>query len=199
MRIWLDRWIPSLDEVHPTPLGEVAVSRNTRVDSIICHSLGSWDFDFLRPFLSMDDQIAISETSLRDTSKRDWLIWPLEKHGSYSVKSGYHWAHSRYGICTGLRPSSIQLVLECVWKCIWKLSVPLKIQIFLWKSVHRALPSLIDLFKRKSSPSLICPICNISEEFVEHMFIRCPWVAVIWFGGPLNYRVDSAGNLTWVQ
>lgn len=112
------------------------------------------------------------------------------------MKSGYHWAHSRSGIH---RHSSIQLVPERVWKCIWKLNVPQKIRNFLWKSVHRALSSMVDLFKRKSSPSPICPICNISEESVKHMFIRCPWVAVICFGGPLNHRVDSVGNLTWVQ
>ncbi|XP_009344695.2 uncharacterized protein LOC103936570 [Pyrus x bretschneideri] len=30
------------------------------------------------------------------------------------------------------------------------------------------------------------------DEFVEHMLLLCPWVEPIWFGGPLNYRVNRA-------
>lgn len=45
-------------------------------------------------------------------------------------------------------------------------------------------------FKRRCSPSLICPLCNEHEESVKHVFLFCPWTIWVWFGGPLNYRVD---------
>ncbi|KAM1682686.1 hypothetical protein EV1_033614 [Malus domestica] len=47
------------------------------------------------------------------------------------------------------------------------------------------------------SLSPICPICNGHEETIEHLFLQCPWVKVIWFGGALNYRIDGEGISSW--
>ncbi|KAM2357734.1 hypothetical protein ACFX1X_006658 [Malus domestica] len=53
------------------------------------------------------------------------------------------------------------------------------------------------LFKRRLSPSPSCPLCRSADETVEHVFLRCLWVAVVWFGGALNYKVDAAGIDSW--
>ncbi|CAN6704019.1 unnamed protein product [Malus baccata var. baccata] len=37
----------------------------------------------------------------------------------------------------------------------------------------------------------MCPICLCQDESVEHLFLLCSWVAAIWFGGALNYRIDN--------
>ncbi|KAM1271688.1 hypothetical protein ACFX2I_032579 [Malus domestica] len=47
------------------------------------------------------------------------------------------------------------------------------------------------------SLSPICPICNGHEETIEHLFLQCPWVKVIWFGGALNYRIDGESISSW--
>ncbi|KAM1181825.1 hypothetical protein ACFX13_000392 [Malus domestica] len=74
VRVWVDRWLPSLPSGHPLPLGEVSVSSNLRVSSLIDASSCQWDIDFLRPFLSMADQRAIQETIIGDSRWNDRLI-----------------------------------------------------------------------------------------------------------------------------
>ncbi|KAM1816599.1 hypothetical protein ACFX12_000986 [Malus domestica] len=91
VRVWVDRWLPSLPSGHPMPLGKVEVTKNLRVSSLIDSSSRQWDFEFLRPFLSMADQRAIQETLIGDSRRNDWLVWAANRNGKYSVKSGYRW------------------------------------------------------------------------------------------------------------
>ncbi|KAB2599795.1 ribonuclease H protein [Pyrus ussuriensis x Pyrus communis] len=69
-----------------------------------------------------------------------------------------------------------------VWKGIWKLETSPKIRTFMWRVLHRALATKLDLFKRRVAASPICPICEEQDELVEHMFFLCPWVEPLWFG-----------------
>ncbi|XP_070672100.1 uncharacterized protein [Malus domestica] len=34
---------------------------------------------------------------------------------------------------------------------------------------------------------------------MEHLFLLCPWVVAIWFGGALNYRVAREGITSWAS
>lgn len=55
------------------------------------------------------------------------------------------------------------------------------------------------LFRRRSAPSPMCPLCKSHEETIEHLFLLCPWVEPVWFGGLLNYRVNRNQITTWVN
>ncbi|TQD70637.1 hypothetical protein C1H46_043827 [Malus baccata] len=66
VRIWHDRWIPSLPHGHRIPQGNMLVSRNLRVSSLICGPLRTWDIDFLKPFISDEECKAIINTSIGD-------------------------------------------------------------------------------------------------------------------------------------
>ncbi|BBH05613.1 Tetratricopeptide repeat-like superfamily protein, partial [Prunus dulcis] len=53
------------------------------------------------------------------------------------------------------------------------------------------LPATRDaLFRRHLGTSPLCPICGEFPESVEHLFLLCNWVQPVWFGGPLNYRIN---------
>lgn len=67
----------------------------------------------------------------------------------------------------------------------------------MWKTLHGALPMMVALYHRYSSASPTCPLCHIHDESVEHLFLLCPWVAAIWFGGALTYRVNRNANTSW--
>ncbi|KAM2636720.1 hypothetical protein EV1_021317 [Malus domestica] len=84
-------WLPSLPSRPPMPLGEVEVTKNLRVSSLIDSFSQQWDFEFLRPFLSMVDQRAIQETLIGDSRRKDRLVWAANRNGKYYVKSGYRW------------------------------------------------------------------------------------------------------------
>ncbi|XP_008240491.1 PREDICTED: uncharacterized protein LOC103338992 [Prunus mume] len=55
------------------------------------------------------------------------------------------------------------------------------------------------LHKRKIAQTPLCPICQAHEESIEHLLLFCPWVKLIWFGGPLNYKIDKQGITTFDQ
>ncbi|KAM1125432.1 hypothetical protein ACFX2B_040231 [Malus domestica] len=132
----------------------------------------------------------IKEIQIRDPSCNDRLIWPLEKMGVYMVKLGYHWTHDKES--NRNQSSSLMASISCqVWKCIWKLETPLKILTFMWRVLHRALATRLAFFKIRVVASPLCLICNEQEETMEHMFFLYPWVEPVWFGGQLNYKVNT--------
>lgn len=69
----------------------------------------------------------------------DRLIWHFEKHGTFSVKSGYRLAHM---LVVQDRPSSLNTNrMRAWWSALWKLNVPGKLRFFLWRLFHDCLPT----------------------------------------------------------
>ncbi|KAM0981545.1 hypothetical protein ACFX1S_014760 [Malus domestica] len=95
VRVWIDKWLPTLPDGHPFPRGSVQVNRNTQVVALLCPTTGGWDIDFLKPFISAMEYDAIVDTQIGDPSLRDKLIWPYDRRGIYTVKSGYHCVHAK--------------------------------------------------------------------------------------------------------
>ncbi|CAN6545401.1 unnamed protein product [Malus baccata var. baccata] len=199
VRVWVDKWLPSLPMGHPLPFGSVPVSLNLRVSSLICPVSRRWDLNFLLPFLSDSDRTAIEETPIGDLSRKDRIIWGGSRNGIYSVKSGYRWIQSRSLDRRDRRLSTARRVPSVLWKAIWKLEVPPKLRHFLWLTVHNCLPTCEALFRRRSFVSFTCPICLCHDETIEHLFFTCPWVEPIWFGGALTYKIDRDAIHSWVE
>ncbi|XP_068340019.1 uncharacterized protein [Pyrus communis] len=199
VRVWQDRWLPSLPLGHPVPVGQVAVTPSLRVSALICPDSGRWNISFLQPFISGEAMQAIEETPLGDLSRNDRLIWDLSKNGCYSVKSGYRWLQSRSMAVRDKRRPSVRGVPKALWKGIWKLEVPPKLRHFLWLTVHNCLPTRDALFRRRASQVSTCPICCCHDETIEHIFLSCSWVVPIWFGGALGYKVDRLSLPDWLD
>ncbi|CAN6699322.1 unnamed protein product [Malus baccata var. baccata] len=187
VRVWVDRWLPSLPSGHPTALGDVAVSPNLR------------DIDFLLPFISDEAQLAIKSLPLGDLRCKDRLVWNASKNGKYSVKSGYRWLQSASLASRDHRLPRTRAILKNLWNLVWSLPVPAKIRLFFWMSLHRGIATQDTLFQRRVSLSPICPICKCQVETIEHIFLQCLWVTAIWFGGALNYRIDVDFNSSWAD
>ncbi|CAN6553756.1 unnamed protein product [Malus baccata var. baccata] len=199
VRVWVDRWLPSLPLGRPEPLGDVAVSPNLRVNSLICQESMSWDIDFLLPFLSEEAQLAINCLPIGDSRYKDRLIWDASKNGRYSVKSGYRWLQLGVIASRDHRLPRTRLIPKKLWNQVWNLPAPAKIRFFFWLSLHRGLASREILFRRRIAHSPCCPICNSQDETIEHIFLLCPWVRAIWFGGALNYRIEGESISSWAD
>ncbi|KAB2616581.1 hypothetical protein D8674_023169 [Pyrus ussuriensis x Pyrus communis] len=199
VRVWQDRWLPSLPLGHPVPFGPVAVTPGLRVSDLICPESGRWNLGFLQPIISGEDMQAIEETPLGDLSRKDWLIWEFNKNECYSVKSGYRWLQDRSLELRDTCRPSVRGVPRSLWKGIWKLEVPPKLRHFLWLTVHGCLPTRDALFRQRSSQTSTYPICCCHDETTEHMFLSCSWVEPIWFGGALGYKVDRLSLPDWVD
>lgn len=202
VRLWQDMWIPSVLWGHPTSISEAPVSRNMRVGTLISGTSRNWDIDFLKPFISPEDWNVILDTGIGDPLLEDRLVWPCNRNGIYTVRSGYNWKKACSMPFAGRATSSSSSIPTHVWKAIWKLATPPKIGNFMWRALHRALATMDVLFKRHCSPSPLCPICHAHDESVEHLLLLCPWVEPIWFGGILSYRMNRASFTslaTWLS
>nr|XP_008351105.2 uncharacterized protein LOC103414509 [Malus domestica] len=199
VRVWVDCWLPSIPSGRPFPLGEVVVTRNLRVSSLICPQSRDWDLSFLILFLSVADQGAIEGTPIGDISRSDRLIWAATKNGKYTVKSGYRWVQSRSLSARDHRLPHVRSIPEKLWNCIWKIDVQPKIRHFLWNSLHNILATNANLYRRRSTTSPTCPICLCDDESVEHLFLLCPWVQAVWFGGALSYRINRLAINSWIS
>lgn len=114
VRVWNDRWLPSIPSRRPTPLGIVQVTRNLRVESLICLDTREWDIEFLKPFVSQWDFEAILGTSIGDPMLRDKLVWPFEK--KRLIRSN----RVTIGLLLGTNPKGIWLSsLAARWVTKW--------------------------------------------------------------------------------
>lgn len=157
VRVWVDKWLPSIPSGKHSVLGTVQVSQSLLVKSLICLDNGEWDIDFLKPFMAEAEFEAILEMHIGDPTLRDRLVWPYEKRGTYLVKSGYHWALTRNQSQRSLNSHTSATILGALWKIVWNLEVPPKLKCFIWKTLHATIPTMANLYQRRSSPSPLCP------------------------------------------
>lgn len=94
-KLWVDKWLPETITGHPSPVDKVRVDKNENVASIIQEDTRNWCLNSIRNLISEEECLAIEATNVRDSKFNDRLIWPMEKKGNYSVKSGYRWIRSK--------------------------------------------------------------------------------------------------------
>ena len=62
-----------------------------------------------------------------------------------------------------------------------------------------AIATMAILFRKRSAPSPICPICLGQEKTIEHLFLQCPWVVSVWANGALNFLCRRSDCSNWVR
>ncbi|KAM1179951.1 hypothetical protein ACFX2J_018927 [Malus domestica] len=96
IKLWEDRWIPSLPARHPNPNEGEVIDRNQRVASIICEDTGVWNLENISSKISIHELSQIKELQIGDPQSNDRLVWPMGKNrGNYTVISEYYWIHCK--------------------------------------------------------------------------------------------------------
>lgn len=92
---WKDRWIPGIlsGKLGASHLVAHENDPYQRVADLIDWSTTSWNLDPIAHHLSHEEIVAIESIPLSSTWEPDKLIWPFERHGAYTVRSGYHLQH----------------------------------------------------------------------------------------------------------
>lgn len=67
------------------------------------------------------------------------------------------------------------------------------IQHFLWRACLNSLPTRDNLHRRKIGTNMVCNLCGIEGESIEHLFLRCGEVTNVWRQGPL--KIDTLFSL----
>ena len=113
------------------------------------------------------------------TQQRDVFIWPHYPNGEYTVKTGYKLLCEDENRATASAyDGSLQ---QSFWKCIWKIQIPYKVKTFLWRVCSKALPTKVNLKKRKVLEDDRCCICLSAQETTFHAIWSCEELEQIWF------------------
>ncbi|KAJ9547496.1 hypothetical protein OSB04_020039 [Centaurea solstitialis] len=117
------------------------------------------------------DKVEDLEILLKDVVLRngvDKWCWEGDSDGEYTVSS-------LRGIIDGvLNPPNDNM-------CFWNNWLPLRIKCFMWRLLLNRIPTRTNLSKRGvNTPSLLCPLCNLEEETVDHLFCSCSAVKDLW-------------------
>lgn len=124
----------------------------------------------------------------------DAFVWPLNRNGVYSTKSGYNWLLSLSGTDTAINsPLS--------WSWIWRLKIPKKYKYLVWLACHNSVPTLSLLHHRNIAPSSICSRCEMHEETFFHCIRDCRFLRAIWlrlgFNDPTFFTSDCV--VDWLK
>ncbi|XP_048607702.1 uncharacterized protein LOC106443022 isoform X1 [Brassica napus] len=74
---------------------------------------------------------------------------------------------------------------------VWNIKTAEKIKVFLWKSLHDALPVGEQFGIRNIHVSTLCARCN-AEETVSHLLFTCPFAVSVWKLAPFPQVINSA-------
>lgn len=111
----------------------------------------------------------------------------------YSVKSGYKVAqemeqNGELGR-KGMGQSSEDHLKDHIWLAVWQLPVPPKLQHFIWKGCKNILAVRYNLQRRGVRLETCCPHCGEDMKTLVHLFFKCSFTRIFWFGSPLQLDV----------
>ncbi|CAL5191793.1 unnamed protein product [Lathyrus oleraceus] len=111
------------------------------------------------------------------TNGVDKLIWWRDV-GGFSVRNAFKRLYTlNMAISNG---SDFRF---CELKRLWKATIPWKVKLFGWRWILGALPTRKELWHRGvilGVEASLCPLCDLEEEFVGHLFLKCGKVKFIW-------------------
>lgn len=123
-----------------------------------------------------DEAATILSIPLPKSPQPDQLIWHYDKHGNYSVKSGYQIALKLKFTETASSSDNS----KTHWDVIWAKEIPEKIKVFMWRSTQNLLPAAHNLWQRKIIKEPVCWRCQKENEDIFHALMRCKHAEKVW-------------------
>uniref|UniRef100_A0A803QQG6 Reverse transcriptase domain-containing protein n=1 Tax=Cannabis sativa TaxID=3483 RepID=A0A803QQG6_CANSA len=164
-------WLPS----HGKALLKPGLSPPSQNVSYFLTEDRHWDLSKLRCYFDEEMCNAILVVPI-DPHNNDTLIWNHHHSGCFTVNSAYHLANSNLSSPGPSNPATYRRW----WTTVWSSNIPPKIKHFLWKAFHHILPSNLNLFHRRSTPSPFCSLCLSHHDSNTHSLIECSRAGKIW-------------------
>jgi hypothetical protein len=147
------------------------------------------------------DEVTIREflkINFSSLSERKF-IWTPSTNGLFTTKSAHKLISS-----SQKTQHSISPLPAANWKILWKLNLNDRLKLFLWKIAWDIVPSKSRLNSVFPIPQtdLMCPLCNVEEDFLPHFFFKCFFARISWrlSPWPLNSLKWSGLSLAdWIQ
>ena len=175
--IWGEAWLPSISIPRVNnPMGIDFLE--IKVSLLINSHTRNWDMDLLQDLFQPEEVKLIKSIPLGNVSTLDKIVWSHSQSGVYSVKSGYYFLSKDQSMLNDGSVSSEQS--QKLWKLIWSLSVPAKVQNFMWRTAKNAIPMKTNLVKRKVLLEASCDHCHLHPETVMHALWSCQCLTKVW-------------------
>ncbi|CAN1811474.1 hypothetical protein LINPERHAP1_LOCUS26233 [Linum perenne] len=165
-----DHWLSGSRPLWPCLRGPGVYLGPPTVAGLILQ--GRWNVPLLRYWFSDESVRMIQEIPLPWRPQADQRVWHFSSSGVYSVSSGYELGmQSR----PDLFSANLSPMEPSTWISIWSLQMQPKLRFFLWKILHRILPTLHGIMVRVRSETIdpLCEICYDAPETVEHLLLHC--------------------------
>lgn len=175
IKIWKDPWIPnSVSRKVISRRGDHLLSK---VGDLINTATGSWDDQLITHTFCPVDVDRILAIPLPTVEMKDFVAWSLTKTNIFSVRTAYHAAcndqfRRRSHAQTKGHSGHVHPIRESIWS--------LKVQNFVWKSLHGATPCRAVLVDRHIKVSTQCPLCAVGKEDLKHLLFERNSARVIW-------------------
>lgn len=166
LQIYNTSWIPRPETFKI--LSQPTLPKEAKVSWLI-NEEHKWNENLIRQHFIPEDVKRIVQISLPVCPEPDQLLRAYDRHGLYSVKSGYQ-------VALRLKfpnyPSTSKTSMT-EWNMIWKLQIPTKIKIFMWRAAQNLLPTVENLWKKKVVQNPLCQRCSCKGENVFHALVEC--------------------------
>uniref|UniRef100_A0A803PAC2 Reverse transcriptase domain-containing protein n=1 Tax=Cannabis sativa TaxID=3483 RepID=A0A803PAC2_CANSA len=189
INIFNDAWIPGYGKLHY--LRYHSNADMTVADLITPNK--QWNHAPIHSLFPTDISQAIMAIPLHHISTLDTYFWSITPHGSYTVNSGYHLAHSQ--LHQNEPSPSDQKSSNAWWKNLWTLPLPPKLKHFLWRVCYDILPTSQNLFNRKTLYSPHFSRCHYHDETLEHALFKCPAAQKVWKLTDFNTFITTHSSL----
>ncbi|KAL4565506.1 hypothetical protein LXL04_029604 [Taraxacum kok-saghyz] len=168
---WEDCWIGDrpLAAVFPRL---AALERNRSCTVADRRGVDGWTWEWQRPLEGRSrtryDEMMHVLADFCCTEASDGWRWMLGTDDGFTVRETRRWIDDRV-LPVGL--------IQTRWCDL----VPRKVNIFIWRMQWQRIPTRMALSGRGLEIlTIVCPICGISVENIEHLFGRCEVAASIW-------------------
>ena len=171
IQVWEDKWLP-LSSTYKVVSPNLFLNGNTRVSDLIDSSSASWKVSVIDVLFLPHEAELIKSIPLSSRLPKDKLIWALSPNGQFSVRSAFSLVVS-ISQAIGRGASSDAGLVRRFWKKVWSLPIPHKTHHFVWRACCEALPTKVNLARRKVVLDDTCDACGLMAESTGHMLWDC--------------------------
>ncbi|KAB1207370.1 hypothetical protein CJ030_MR7G017447 [Morella rubra] len=188
LNIWCDPWVPDLPGFVPKLKTGTLVDRHINyVRDLIDEDTHEWKENVIRDLFDDSSSEAILSIPLPPARLVDTPLWIHSPSGSYPVKDAYLYCQKQKHHGTGD-------LTAAEWRKIWKLKVEHRLKLLLWKLAAEALPLHGRIHQEifdHELPLASCPLCYLSVETREHLFLGCSLSRILWRQGPWPFLAEQ--------
>lgn len=204
INLFHDKWIPDLDKPlsHFIPYVGPDSLKVSYLLSVTPKG-PSWDITKISDIIPSFLIPKILAITLPEGSVPDCYVWPFTNSGQYNSKSGYRCLYDMRRRNNASADSSAWIYKDYnVWNMVWNLDLPERIKVFIWKCLKGILPTKKNLATRTIGFSPSCPLCDVEEESIDHLFCSCPHSCSVWnafdFQPPFHPTTTVLGFNEWL-